>query len=106
MALPCRDVVFITPDGFCADTAAAVSLARDALAGGVSIVQIRDRVASFERMYAVVAAFTSELGGAARFVVNGSHAVSIAKSIPGIGVHVREERIGKDMEAALSLIHI
>ena len=104
IALPRGVIVFITPDGFCDDKGAAVKLARDALEGGVGLVQIRDRLASLESLYAVTAALRSELGGCERFAVNGPHALSIARSNAGIGVHVRESRIVEDVpEACLTV---
>lgn len=104
MALPRPAVLFITPDGFCSDEAAAVKLAKEALKGGVGLVQIRDRLASAELLHAVISALTRELGGTDRFVVNGPHALDVAMSIPGIGVHVREASIASETTDACSFV--
>lgn len=89
-------LVFITPSKICATPSHAASLSAAAVAGGASIVQLRDRSASAAALRAAAALIAAALPSAAHLVVNGPSAPSLAADIPGVGVHLREADASED----------
>lgn len=99
-SLPRPCLIFVTPNGFCRDQKIAISLAKDALIGGVSLIQIRDRYAGKEDILATTEALLLADVPPRRLSVNGLPSEEISKISEQIGIHVREADISKYLENA------
>lgn len=100
--LPHPLIVCITPNGICEDASRAVDLAVEALAGGATLVQLRDRDASPARLRRTSQRIAEVLPSPSSLVINGPHSIQIAAQLgQDVGVHLRECDIDSMIAGAL-----
>lgn len=104
MRMSVPSVVFVTPNGICADHGRAKFIASEVLEGGVSLIQIRDRLATDEQVVATASALLSAGISASKISVNGVHPNLVQKLSPNLGVHIREEKISDWVQEAKKIM--
>lgn len=98
--LPKPAVVFVTPDGFSQDHDKAAKLAKQALDGGISLIQIRDVPALSSEILSVTEALLAAGVPPKRISVNGIPPSTVGELSPDLGVHIRENKIAEFLEEA------
>lgn len=95
-------LVFITPNGICGEARLGAELAVEALAGGASLVQLRDREASPGALRRAAECIAEALPSPRSLVVNGPCSIPIAGQLGhGVGVHLREGDVEDLLPGAL-----
>jgi thiamine-phosphate pyrophosphorylase len=98
LPFPRPGTVFVTPNGICANPQRAAEIASAAVAGGIHVVQLRDREASHISLLEAAELIAVALPDPSKLVVNGPGAIIIAERVgERIGVHLRES----DMETMM-----
>lgn len=93
MSRPCT--VFVTPDYFSQDLTKAVGLVKSVLAGGISLVQIRDLKASPSEIQDIVGGLLRNGIPADKLAMNGISPTKVLKIDRGLGVHIKERDINE-----------
>jgi thiamine-phosphate diphosphorylase len=102
-ARPAPPLIFVTPPNICATPGRAAALAAAAVAGGATLVQLRDRRASRAALAETAAAIARALPSPRLLVVNGPAGAAVAAGVGGgVGVHLREADVAGLMEGALA----
>lgn len=102
--MPTPSVVFVTPDDFSQDLTKALALVHSVLAGGVSLVQIRDQKASSSEIQDVVEGLLRNGIPADKLTVNGMSPTDVMTIDLGLGVHIKERDIYKYLLEAKEVV--
>lgn len=94
-SLPRPALIFITPNGFCTNHRQALRLAKEALDGGSSLVQIRDLHANEEDLLSITEVLLSAGLPPKSLSLNGLHPDRVRQLSPKLGVHIRENDISR-----------
>lgn len=97
-------IVFVTPNGFCQDQENALQKTQDVIAAGVSLVQIRDRIATKSEIKRLVHLLLSAGVRPSNLSLNGFPPSDVMSLSPELGVHIRETDISEYAPEAMAMV--
>lgn len=103
-SLPKPALIFVTPNGFSQSYSRALRTTKDALAGGTSLVQVRDRHATTTELLNVTETLLSAGIPPSKLSINGLHPSEVLGLSCELGVHIREADIGEISTPARTLL--
>lgn len=103
-SLPKPALIFVTPNGFSQNYSQALRQTKDALAGGTSLVQVRDRHATTNELLNVTESLLSAGIPPSKLSINGLHPSEVLSLSGELGVHIREADIAEISTPARTLL--